>query len=71
MISKILFQIIGIISVILISFGVPLAIREASRDTRLFVVYLILAIIGFIGLVIVALRIMFLKRKINTPREKK
>ena len=64
------FQGLGIISTLMMFFGVGLSIREFSRDTNLFVMWLAIAIAGFLGLCVLAVRIMVLQKKINTPREK-
>ncbi len=64
------FQGLGIISTLMMFFGVGLSIREFSRDTNLFVMWLAIAIAGFLGLCVLAFRIMVLQKKINTPREK-
>ena len=68
--KRYLFEIIGIISVLMLFFGVPLAIRESSRDWKLAIIWLIVAIVGFIGLSILAVRIMIIKKRLNTPRQK-
>ena len=65
-----IFEVIGILSVLMLFFGVGLAIRELGRDWKLSLMWLIIAIVGFIGLSVVAIRILVIKKRINTPREK-
>ena len=65
-----LFKAIGIISVLMLSLGIPLSIVEYPKDKTLFYMWLIIRIIGFLGLCVEAFLLMMLKKKINTPREK-
>ena len=65
-----LFKAIGIVSVLMLSLGIPLSIVEFPKDKTLFYMWLIIGIIGFLGLCVEILLLMMLKKKINTPREK-
>ena len=65
-----LFKAIGIVSVLMLSLGIPLSIVEYPKDKTLFYMWLIIGIIGFLGLCVEIFLLMMLKKKINTPREK-
>lgn len=67
--NKPIFQVVGLISTILLILGIIFAVRVYDTDIGLFFMWLSLALLGFIGLAILVIRIFLLKRKINTPRE--
>ena len=64
------FKGLGIVSTLMLFFGMGLAIREFSRDIELFYMWLVISLLGFLGLSVLAIRLIVIQKRINTPREK-
>lgn len=61
--KKVLFYILGIVSVLAIFFGFPLGIVNIGRDPKMSIIYFCIGVAGLIGISICALIMMFNKKK--------
>ena len=66
---KRLFGIIGIISISLFAVGLPLAVSQYSINRDMFYLWLVVAILGFIGLCTLVVFVLKAMKEINTSRD--
>ena len=66
---KIITTILGILSVLCIFYGFYLALQNAGKNDRLFAIYIVVLVIGIIGLGVCALIISLGKRKARKKEE--